>query len=116
LVGVSVVVIPATIYLIITKHFVAAGIFFAFNMVQAILVENVIKTRLIGSHMKMHNLLIFLAIIGGLSIFGILGILYGPLVVALFLALAELYHARYKTRLMGTQTMIMEPLPSPKSS
>jgi predicted PurR-regulated permease PerM len=75
--------------------------FFAFNTAQALVVENVVKTRLIENHMQMHNLLIFLSILGGLGMFGILGIFYGPLVVTLFLTLCELYEARYMTRILG---------------
>ncbi|MEO1173050.1 MAG: AI-2E family transporter [Myxococcota bacterium] len=100
LVGVSIVTVPAAIYLAITGKWVAALLFFSFNFVQALIVENVVKTRLIGSQMRMHSLLIFMSIMGGLSLFGIIGLLYGPLIVALFLTLAELYHQRYKPHIL----------------
>jgi predicted PurR-regulated permease PerM len=99
LVGISVVVIPAAAYLALEGHWLAAIGFFAFNMAQALLVENVVKTRLIGSHMQMHDLLIFMSIIGGLTVFGIVGLVYGPLFVALFLTLSELFEVDYKARL-----------------
>ncbi len=101
LVGISVVVVPATIYLLLHERIVAAIVFFAFCTVVALFVENVVKTRMIGQHMQMHNLLIFLSIIGGLGMFGILGILYGPLIVAFFLSMTELYHAHYKPQILG---------------
>jgi predicted PurR-regulated permease PerM len=44
----------------------------------------------------MHTLLVFLSIIGGLKLFGILGIIYGPLVVTAFLTLADIYEANYR--------------------
>jgi predicted PurR-regulated permease PerM len=44
----------------------------------------------------MHPLLVFFAIIGGLKLFGILGIIYGPLVVTAFLTLAQIYRANYQ--------------------
>lgn len=104
LVGISVVTIPATVVLLLSGNYVTAILFFGFNAVQALFVENVIKTRLIGSHMSMHNLLIFLSIIGGIATFGILGLLYGPLIVALFLTLTELYHQHYKGEILGPDT------------
>ncbi|MEM6533841.1 MAG: AI-2E family transporter [Myxococcota bacterium] len=104
LVGVSIVTVPAAIYLAITGKWVAALLFFSFNFVQALIVENVVKTRLIGSQMQMHTLLIFMSIMGGLSLFGIIGLLYGPLIVALFLTLAELYHQRYKPHILSTRS------------
>ncbi len=44
----------------------------------------------------MHTLLVFLSIIGGLKLFGILGIIYGPLVVTAFLTLSDIYESSYR--------------------
>lgn len=99
LVGISIVVIPAAIYLVAIGKIVAAIIFVAFCTAMGLFVENVVKTKLIGDQMRMHNLLIFMSILGGLSVFGIIGILYGPLVVTLFLTFVELYQRHYKLRL-----------------
>ncbi len=96
LVGITVVTIPASIYLILNGKYLTAALFFGFNFAQALFVENVVKTKMIGQQMKMHSLLIFMSIIAGLGLFGVIGLLYGPLVVALVLTLAELYHKRYK--------------------
>jgi predicted PurR-regulated permease PerM len=100
LVGVSAVAIPASIYLALQDRVVTAVIFAAFTLGQGFLVENVLKTKLIGDHMQMHNLLIFLSLLGGIAAFGLIGLLYGPLLVALFLTLAELYQSDYRRRLL----------------
>lgn len=44
----------------------------------------------------MHTLLVFLSIMGGLKLFGILGIIYGPLIITAFLTLTDIYHANYQ--------------------
>ena len=44
----------------------------------------------------MHTLLVFLSIIGGLKLFGILGTIYGPLVVTAFLTLSDIYQQSYQ--------------------
>lgn len=98
-VGVSVVVIPATTYLFLTGAYAEAIGFMTFCGIMALVVENVVKTRLMGSHIQMHDMLIFLSVIGGIAVFGVLGILYGPLLVTLFLTLAELYETAYKDRI-----------------
>lgn len=100
LVGISVVVIPATGYLLLQGRVLAAVLFFGFCMAEGLVVENVVKTKLIGDQVKMHNMVIFMAIIAGISLFGVIGILYGPLVVALFLTLADLYQSHYQYRFM----------------
>jgi predicted PurR-regulated permease PerM len=99
-VGISFVVLPATVYLILIDRLGTAVVFFVFCGAQALLMENLVKTRLIGSHMQMHDLLIFMSIVGGLGAFGILGLLYGPLLVTLFLTMCELFEADYKDRLV----------------
>ena len=43
----------------------------------------------------MPTLLVFLSIIGGLSVYGVLGIIYGPLIITAFLSLSEIYLKRY---------------------
>jgi predicted PurR-regulated permease PerM len=47
----------------------------------------------------MHTLLVFLSIIGGLSVYGILGIIYGPLIITAFLTLSDIYLKRYDQRI-----------------
>lgn len=103
IIGIGIVVVPATIYLVLIERYVAAGVFFALTMAMGVFVENVVKTWLIGSHMKMHNFLVFMSIIGGIGLFGIIGILYGPLVLALFMTLSELYRKRYMFRFMTAE-------------
>lgn len=94
--GVSFVCVPAAIYLALTGS-PAAGIgFFLYCMGQATIVENVIKTRLIGTQTRMHDLLVFLSVVGGLFGFGLLGLLYGPIIAILFLTFAELYRRTYR--------------------
>lgn len=104
LVGISVVVIPATIYLALSGRYAAAIAFFGFCGGMALIVENVVKTRLMSQDMKvgdkkMHDMLVFMSVIGGIAAYGVLGILYGPLLVALFLTLADLYEREYKLRI-----------------
>jgi predicted PurR-regulated permease PerM len=99
LIGIGIVTVPSTIYLIAVERYWTAAIFFGFCTTASLLVENVLKTKLIGDQMKMHNLLIFLSILGGIATFSIIGILYGPLLVMLFLTIVELYQRNYKHRL-----------------
>lgn len=99
LVGISIVVIPASIVLAVQERYVAAVTFFSFCTLQGLVIENLIKTRLIGSQMRMHDLLVFLSILGGIATFGIVGLVYGPLIAMLFMTLSDLYSHRYRPRL-----------------
>ena len=113
LVGVAAVVVPATFYLWFAgRHWVAVG-FFLFCMGQSFLFEYGLKPRLMGSTMRMNSLLVFLSLLGGILGFGASGILYGPLIMTLFLALAQLYETRYQQRIA---TRLAVPVPAERGS
>ncbi|WP_028314017.1 AI-2E family transporter [Desulfatibacillum aliphaticivorans] len=96
IVGIGVVFLPAAIIMFIQGK-IATGVFFIiFYSILSFSVEYVIKPKLVGDRVQMHPLLVFLAIMGGLKIFGILGVIYGPLIVTFFLTLADIYRASYK--------------------
>jgi len=96
IIGIGVVFIPAAGWLILSGH-VGSGIFFiVFYGLLSGSVEYLLKPRIVGKRVQMHTLIVFLAIIGGLKLFGILGIIYGPLVVTAFLTLSDIYHANYQ--------------------
>jgi predicted PurR-regulated permease PerM len=96
IIGIGVVFIPTSIYLVL-KGRIAAGIFFfVFYIVLSMSIEYIFKPKLVGQRVKMHPLLVFFAIVGGLKLFGILGIIYGPLIVTAFLTLAEIYRSSYQ--------------------
>ena len=96
IIGIGAVLIPAAVYLIL-KGRIAAGIFFiVFYIILSGGIEYLLKPKLVGQRVKMHTLLVFFSIIGGLKLFGILGIIYGPLVATAFLTLTDIYYTSYQ--------------------
>ena len=99
IVGASIVFVPATIILILLGK-TGAGIgFLAYNLFYSSLIEYLIKPRMIGKGMQMNSFLVFIGIIGGIKLFGVFGIIYGPLIITIFLTLAEIYRLEYKENL-----------------
>ncbi len=94
--GIGLVFIPAAIYLFLIGKTAAAIIFIVFYIILSGSIEYIFKPKLVGSKVQIHTLLIFLSIIGGLKLFGILGIIYGPLIATAFLTLAGIYQASYQ--------------------
>ena len=93
--GVGLVMIPASIILMFSDR-VGEGVFlFFFYLGLSFSIEYMIKPKMVGDEVHMHTLLVFLAILGGLSVYGVLGIIYGPLIVTAFLTLTEIYFAKY---------------------
>lgn len=99
IVGIGAVFIPAAIYLFLKGQIAAAIFFVVFYIILSVTVEYILKPKIVGQRVKMHTLLVFFSIIGGLKLFGILGIIYGPLVITAFLTLTDIYHASYQKML-----------------
>ncbi|MCL7487581.1 MAG: AI-2E family transporter [Desulfobulbaceae bacterium] len=95
--GIGLILVPTSIILLTGGYVGKAIIVFIFYIVLSFSVEYLLKPKFVGNHVRMHTLLVFLAIIGGMSVFGVLGIIYGPLIVTAFLTLSELYMNVYRT-------------------
>ena len=80
---------------------IGKGITFLISFgILSLIVEYLVKPKLVGDRVKIHILLIFISIFGGLATFGLLGIIFGPLVTIAFLSLVEIYHQSYGKRLL----------------
>ncbi len=99
-IGASIVFIPAAAIFLIQGKIGAGILFLAYNICYSSVMEYLVKPRLIGQGMQMNSLLVFIGIVGGMKLFGILGIIYGPLIITIFLTLAEIYRIEYKERVV----------------
>jgi predicted PurR-regulated permease PerM len=88
--GAFLVWVPAAIYLALTGAFLQAGILVVWGVLVIGSIDNFLSPRLVGQRARLHELLIFFAVLGGLEVFGVLGLVLGPVVVALTLALIEM--------------------------
>lgn len=101
IVGIGVVLLP-TALIFLLKGQIGQAIFIAiFYFVLSMSIEYLLKPKLVGSQVKMHTLVVFLSIIGGLNVFGVLGIIYGPLIITAFLTMADIYRKNYAPHLVG---------------
>lgn len=89
--GIGLVLIPTSIILLLKGDIALATGVFIFYVVLSFSVEYLLKPKMVGERVQMHTLLVFLSIMGGLSVFGFLGIVYGPLIIATFLTMTEIY-------------------------
>lgn len=104
IVGIGAVFIPAAIYLFLKGQIGAAIFFVIFYIILSGTIEYIFKPKIVGQRVKMHTLLVFFSIIGGLKLFGIVGIIYGPLVAVAFLTLTDIYHTSYR-KLLGPKEL-----------
>ncbi|MCC7356726.1 MAG: AI-2E family transporter [Candidatus Doudnabacteria bacterium] len=95
-VGTALAIVPAIIVLLITDHVGAAIGLAIWGGLAVGLIDNVISPILIGSKTKLHPLLVLFSVIGGISLFGFLGFLLGPIFMAVFVTLVDMFRHEFK--------------------
>jgi predicted PurR-regulated permease PerM len=95
-IGSALVWVPAVVYLALSGRYVAAGGLTAWCALVVGTADNVLRPVLVGRGAGMPDLMILVTTIGGLAVFGAAGIVLGPLVGALFMALWTLWGAAVK--------------------
>ncbi|MBA2260434.1 MAG: AI-2E family transporter [Acidobacteria bacterium] len=106
--GAFLVWVPAAIYLALTGAYVKAIILVVWGILVIGSIDNFLSPRLVGRRARLHELLIFFSVLGGLQVFGVLGVVLGPVVVAITLALIEMLRQAHRppSETLPEQTVI----------
>lgn len=96
--GAFIVWMPAAIYLAATGHWVKALILVAWGLLVIGTIDNFLRPKLVGEKTRLHELFIFFSVLGGLKVFGVLGIVLGPVVLAITLALLDVFRQADRRR------------------
>jgi predicted PurR-regulated permease PerM len=81
---------PAAIFLLASGHWGKALILLVCGVLLIAQVDAVVRPWVVSSRAKAHTLLIFLALLGGMKAFGILGLFVGPIVLSATLAMLHM--------------------------
>ncbi|MEK7163421.1 MAG: AI-2E family transporter [Patescibacteria group bacterium] len=90
-IGAGLTIIPAMLYLLVIDKIGAAIGLGVWGAVVVGLVDNILMPIVVGRGFTVHPLFVMLSVIGGMMFFGPVGLFLGPLVIALFSALIEIY-------------------------
>lgn len=90
-VGASLVWGPAAVILVVTGSPVKAVILFLVGLLVIGIVDNVLRPILVGRYTQMPDFLILVSTLGGLAVFGLSGVVIGPVIAAFFLAVWEMF-------------------------
>ncbi|RJR43341.1 MAG: AI-2E family transporter [Desulfobacteraceae bacterium] len=89
-IGAHIVWVPICLYLLVTGEILKAAILAAFGILGIGLVDNVVRPLFIKGRARLSFLLTFFAVLGGIQAFGLIGIIVGPLIMALFISLINI--------------------------
>ena len=94
-IGAAAVCLVAALVLVVTGHPYMAIFLAVWGVAVVGLVDNIAKPFLIKGDVEMHGAVVFFALIGGIAAFGMVGLLVGPLAVAMLLAILRMYRRDY---------------------
>jgi predicted PurR-regulated permease PerM len=92
--GTFVVWVPAAIILAVSGQWTQAAILVGWGVLVIGLIDNLLYPTLVGNRLRQHTVVSFVAIIGGLTMFGASGIVLGPVLVTTTFTLLELWRER----------------------
>lgn len=92
--GTGLVFLPMVIYLVSTGAYGPAVGLAIWGIAIVGLVDNFLRPFLLERDIKIHPLLIFLSVLGGLSMFGTLGFILGPLILSTAFSLSRIYQEK----------------------
>ncbi|MCY7362795.1 MAG: AI-2E family transporter [Ignavibacteria bacterium] len=89
--GTAFVTVPVSIVLFISGEYANAVILIIFSALFIGMIDNFLLPKLIKQRVKMNELFVFFSVVGGLQIFGILGLFMGPIILAMALGLLKVF-------------------------
>ncbi len=89
--GAFIIYVPAGIILLLGGAYIKGIIVIGVGVVVISQSDNVIRPYLISGRTAIHPLLLFFALLGGIAVFGLLGVVVGPLIAAVFVTLLRIF-------------------------
>ncbi|KLV04371.1 permease [Photobacterium aquae] len=95
-VGTALIWLPASLYLLLIGQWEWALFLAGWGAIVVGSIDNFLRPLLMQGSSGMSTLLIFFSIIGGLNVFGLIGLIYGPIIFAVTLVLFKLYEVEFQ--------------------
>ena len=91
LAGSFLVWLPLSIYLMANNHWTKAVLLIIWGALVVSTIDNFLRPKIIRNQTRLHELFVFFSVLGGISVFGLLGIVLGPVVLAITLGLLQAF-------------------------
>ncbi|SNZ10075.1 Predicted PurR-regulated permease PerM [Persephonella hydrogeniphila] len=96
--GASLIWVPIAIYTLLSKGFITAFLFALYGTFVISTIDNIIKPVVIGDKTDIHPMILVFAIIGGLNMFGFLGVFLAPIIMVMIDNMLLLFREKYVTK------------------
>jgi predicted PurR-regulated permease PerM len=92
--GPFLIYIPAGMILIFTGAYIKGILLIAIGTIVVSQIDNILRPLLVSGQTGMHTMLLFVSIMGGVAMFGLLGIVLGPFIAAVFVSIFDIFRLK----------------------
>ncbi len=89
--GTALIIVPVVIYNFFNSNLIMALGLLVWEILSILLIDNTLGPVLVGKGMRVHPLVVFIGVLGGVSVFGPMGFVVGPIIFALLYAVSDVY-------------------------
>lgn len=97
IIGVAAVLGPAVLYLAVTGRVLAAGFLLIYGLTAVAVVDDYLRAMVVDRESALHSATVLVGVFGGVYLFGVMGLFYGPIVIGFFKVLVQLYNEHYRS-------------------
>jgi predicted PurR-regulated permease PerM len=90
-IGSGLIFVPASLWLGFSGHWGRAVLLLAICAGVSTVLDNVLRPLLLGGRTELSGLVIFISVVGGVSLFGMLGLVLGPILIAVAAGVLSVY-------------------------
>lgn len=102
-VGTTIIWVPASFYLVLSGYLtqdyniIAQGIgLFVYGVLVISTIDNILRVKIMEAKADVHPLLVIAGVIGGVNLFGVIGLFLGPILLPLLMTYFETFRERYE--------------------
>ena len=103
MVGTAIIWVPASLYMILIGYFtqnyviLSKGIWlFSYGVLVISTIDNISRIKIMESHADVHPIITIAGVIGGVNLFGVMGLFIGPILLPLIVIYFETFRERFE--------------------
>jgi len=96
-IGTAIVWVPLAVYLFVINHTWQGGFLIVWGLLVLGITDNVVRFMLAKKMADVHPIITVLGVIMGIKYFGLIGLIFGPVLISYFLILLKIYYVEYQS-------------------
>lgn len=94
-IGVAAVLAPAILYLLVVGQVLRAAFLVVYGLTAVTLIDDYLRAIVVDRQSSLHSAVILVGVFGGVYVFGVMGLFFGPIVLGLFGAAVQVFEEHY---------------------